>query len=440
MTYIENLIKLLSIPSVYDSSTITKDYPYGKAINDALDFMQRLANEEGFESKTYAGHALSIQYGKQLDRIDIVSHLDVVQAKEGWSQDPFVPIIKDGKIIARGSQDMKSLALLMFYVLKDIKDKNIVLNKQVRLVYGTDEERTMKDIEYYIKKAGEPEFAFTPDGYFPFSIGEKGALMWIVEGYIGSDIEINGGVQCNVVSPFCVVKLSTNLKEKVESTLKQLSLNPEIKYNNTHIEIEFNGKAAHASKPDLGHNANIDALQFLSELKLDLQINDLYHALYDSYGVGCNNQIETPEMGKLTMNLGILKIENRKVYCEIDCRYPYGIKSDELSSNLRHALGKYTVTLPYDAKPILNKMDSPYLQILLSQYRLWSNDKREPVVSGGVTYSKVIRNCVAFGPMVTDIESLAHQKDESIDIAYLESLFPLYRDAIIALANLQEKK
>lgn len=440
MTYIENLIKLLSIPSVYDPSTISKDYPYGKAINDSLDFMQRLADEAGFETKAYDGHALSIQYGNQLERIDIVSHLDVVQAKEGWSQDPFVPVIKDGKIIARGSQDMKSLALLMFYVLKDIKDKNITLKKQVRLVYGTDEERTMKDIEYYIKKAGEPEFAFTPDGYFPFSIGEKGALMWLVEGDIECDIEINGGVQCNVISPLCNIKLPINLKDKVHSTLKQLALNPEIKYNDLHIEIEFSGKAAHASKPELGHNANIDALHFLSELKIDGQINELYNALYSPYGEGCNIQTETAEMGKLTLNLGILKIKNNSVYCEIDCRYPYSVKSDELLVNMRYALSRYTVTLPYDAKPILNTMDSPYLQTLLSQYRLWSNDDREPIVSGGVTYAKVICNCVAFGPMITDNESLAHQKDESIDIAYLESLFPLYRNAIIALANLQEKK
>ena len=207
MEYINNLKLLLSIPSVYDPSTITPSMPYGRPIQEALNFMQRLADSEGFETKTYNGHALSIHYGNQQKRIDIVSHLDVVQASDDWDSDPFSPLIKDGIIIARGAQDMKSLALLMFYVLKDIKREKIELKRQVRLVYGTDEERTMKDIEYYIQLEKEPEFAFTPDGYFPLSIGEKGAIMWLIEGECDFDITINGGIQCNVISPICTLEL-----------------------------------------------------------------------------------------------------------------------------------------------------------------------------------------------------------------------------------------
>ena len=35
-------------------------------------------------------------------------HVDVVPAGDGWHTDPFVPVIKEGKIYARGTQDMKS--------------------------------------------------------------------------------------------------------------------------------------------------------------------------------------------------------------------------------------------------------------------------------------------------------------------------------------------
>jgi len=35
-------------------------------------------------------------------------HVDVVPAGDGWETNPFVPVIKEGKIYARGTQDMKS--------------------------------------------------------------------------------------------------------------------------------------------------------------------------------------------------------------------------------------------------------------------------------------------------------------------------------------------
>jgi len=434
MNYLSDLKKLLSIPSVYDSSTITPNTPYGKAIQKALDFMQDLAILNGFETNTYDGHAISIQLGHQCERIDVVSHLDVVQASDDWESDPFDPIIKDGRIIARGTQDMKSLALLMFYVLRDIKRENIVLRRQVRLVYGADEERTMKDIEHYIKIEGEPDFAFTPDGYFPLSIGEKGAIMWLVKGECDSEITINGGIQCNVVSPICIVEVPIKYLERINE-MKNTGVFDINVITDKSIELVFNGIASHASKPELGVNANVEALKFLSSITDSQTIKSLYQTFQSSYGEGCNIQVQTSEMGNLTLNLGILKIVNQKVYCEVDCRYPIHAQSDKMTHKLQNKLSPLLVSCPYDAKPSLHSMESPYIKTLLETYKKWSNEDLTPIVSGGVSYSKVMKNCVAFGPMRLDEESLAHQKNESIELDYLNSLFSVYKNAIISLAN-----
>lgn len=433
MEYINNLKLLLSIPSVYDPSTITPNMPYGRPIQEALNFMQRLADSEGFETKTYNGHALSIHYGNQQKRIDIVSHLDVVQASDDWDSDPFSPLIKDGIIIARGAQDMKSLALLMFYVLKDIKREKIELKRQVRLVYGTDEERTMKDIEYYIQLEKEPEFAFTPDGYFPLSIGEKGAIMWLIEGECDFDITINGGIQCNVISPICTIELPITYKDKVNQ-FKNISAF-DINETKNSIYLEFKGKASHASKPELGFNANVEALRFLTYLTDNPSLNSLYQVFNSSYGQGCDIQVETKEMGSLTINLGILKVINHKVYCEVDCRYPIHPDSKLMTTKLQHKLSPLVVTCPYNVEPSLHSMDSPFVKSILDTYKEWSNDDTDPIVSGGVTYSKVINNCVAFGPMKVNEESKAHQRNESMNLDDLDSLFSLYKNAIINLAN-----
>jgi len=104
MIKLEELLELLSIKSVYDETTITASEPYGKGIAKALAFMRDLALKHGMHVEDYDGHALAICYGDQDERIDLVSHLDVVSA-EDWEEDPFTPRIIDGNIIARGTQD-----------------------------------------------------------------------------------------------------------------------------------------------------------------------------------------------------------------------------------------------------------------------------------------------------------------------------------------------
>src|SRR5690606_8648725 len=115
------------------------------------------------------------------ERIDVVSHLDVVEPGTGWENDPFSGAVMDGHVHGRGAQDMKGPLIATYYALKYIKDNRIPCNRELRIVIGCDEERTMDDMRYYLDKAKEPIFAFTPDGKFPYSYGEKGALMWTMD-------------------------------------------------------------------------------------------------------------------------------------------------------------------------------------------------------------------------------------------------------------------
>ncbi len=49
-------------------------------------------------------------------------HLDVVPPGDGWSGDPFAPRIEDGRLIARGANDMKS-AIAAFVAAASLKDQ-----------------------------------------------------------------------------------------------------------------------------------------------------------------------------------------------------------------------------------------------------------------------------------------------------------------------------
>ena len=63
-------------------------------------------------------------------------HVDVVPAGDGWDTDPFVPMIKDGYIYARGTQDMKSGVASFVQACRDIEN----FNGRLSILLTSDEE------------------------------------------------------------------------------------------------------------------------------------------------------------------------------------------------------------------------------------------------------------------------------------------------------------
>jgi succinyl-diaminopimelate desuccinylase len=63
-------------------------------------------------------------------------HVDVVPAGDGWSSEPFTPKIEDGKIYARGAQDMKSGVAAFLCAIKETKE----FNGRLSILLTSDEE------------------------------------------------------------------------------------------------------------------------------------------------------------------------------------------------------------------------------------------------------------------------------------------------------------
>jgi succinyl-diaminopimelate desuccinylase len=63
-------------------------------------------------------------------------HVDVVPAGENWDTNPFVPMIEDGYIYARGTQDMKSGVASFVQACRDVKE----FNGRLSLLLTSDEE------------------------------------------------------------------------------------------------------------------------------------------------------------------------------------------------------------------------------------------------------------------------------------------------------------
>lgn len=433
---LDDLLSLLRIPSVYDSSTVTKEMPYGKGVYDALCFMRNKAYEDGFEVLEFDHHCIAIRYQSNCSkRIDIVSHLDVVEAKNDWDVDPFAAVIVDDKIIARGSQDMKTSAWLTYLALKMLKEYEKDIDCEIRIVLGCDEERTMDDMKYYIQCAGYPDFAFTPDGQFPMGIGEKGALMWRLRQHYEGIIEsLSGGIQCNVVAPYASCVVNSLKVDEVSLYMKKHSIKGKASLINHQLHLYIEGKAAHASLPENGHNATIDLLEILANCFNDFWAKKMFACFKDAYGRGCHCDFDIEPMGKVTINLGILKLENHQLYGEVDARYPYGVTSNELTRYLQEAC-PMNVSLDYDDEPTLCSQEDPYIQTLLETYRRITHDESEPLISGGVSYSKVFKHCVSFGPSKMNDEHVAHQANEYVYYSQCPKNLEIYYEAIKAIAK-----
>jgi succinyl-diaminopimelate desuccinylase len=440
-TFLDDLIGLIRIPSVYDKKTKSSEAPYGQAVAQALEYMKSLALRDGFDVLEYQGHALAICYGTQAERIDVVSHLDVVEVMDEWDVPAFEGRIVDERLYGRGTQDMKSAVMLTYYALKEIKARGLKLNKQLRVVLGTDEERTMKDIEYYISQAGQPRFAFTPDGAFPVLLAEKGALMWTLHDQFDTqDFSLSGGAQCNVVAPNCHMVLDQDLYTKTQHFIQILKLEAKLTQKDTHCLVDVVGKAAHASQPDLGRNALVDGLNLLRHLFPNHEpLQTLYHVFSDSYGHAAKLAIEDDILGKLTLNLGTLSLQDGYIKALIDVRYPSQTSGEALTKIMREQLKGIQISLDYNAPAVLIDTNSPYVQACLNAYRKHTLDElSQPYVSGGVTYCKVIDRCTAFGIHFPHQVSLAHQKNEYIELSDLDKAYPILRDAMIAMAQVEE--
>lgn len=423
---LDTIIKLLTIASVYDESSVSEKTPYGQHVHEAFVFMKNLALQDGFALENYDNQVLSISHGKGDKRIDIVSHIDVVAGEES----DFDIHIDNNKIYGRGTVDMKIPMFLTYLSLKLLKDRYPNINKEIRIVIGTDEERTMNDMKYYISKAGYPDFAFTPDGSFPVGIGEKGAIMWTISGeYEGIIESLNAGSQCNIVSPYASCIINANNVDLVKKYIDENDLDGTVKSEDSKLKIAINGKPAHASLPFLGHSATIDLLKLLSDLYDDELSANLYNTYADYYGEGFAAFVSDDPFECLSINLGILSIDNNKVFGQVDCRYPFACNSLDLTNKLKIA-SILDVSLDYDDEPTLCREDDPYVKILLDTYRNITDDYSKPIISGGVSYSKVFKHCVSFGPNRTDKVNLAHQKGEYIEIDYCVELFRIYYETI----------
>ena len=87
-------------------------------------------------------------------------------------------------------------------------------------------------------------------------------------------------------------------------------------------------------------------------------------------------------------------------------------------------------------EPIYVPDDDPLVITLVDIYRRYTGDGRKPLVIGGGTYARAVKNTIAFGAQFPGDPDLMHQKNEKISVENMMKLTKIYAEAIYRLSEL----
>ncbi len=453
---IENLQKLIQIPSVYEESKNPK-MPFGENANKALEYMLELGRKLGFKTKNIDGYCGYIEFGKGEELLGIIGHLDVVPVGEGWTNPPFSGTISNNKIYGRGAVDDKGPVMAALYAMKAVKD-NCKIHKRVRLILGLNEENDWKCIEYYKAHEEIPTIGFSPDADFPCIYAEKSILTAAIsmpynlesnKNIIITDIDFNNNPN-NVVPKKCIVKIKLN-KDKIDVSdfikdlkeiIKKHEFDIEVSLIQETVEIISNGIESHAAHPDMGVNAISRLMIVLDEIyKKYKEKNELLDFFTRYIGLDYNGNLleinHEDETGNLTLNVGRFILENGKLSINMNLRIPVRTKIEDVEKQFEDIISKNYKDLKYERIEIEDSLyvnkDSYLVKTLCRIFNEENKLNLEPIAIGGATYARAFKNCISFGANMPGAKDMCHQTDEFISIENLLFATKVYAKAIYEL-------
>lgn len=103
---------------------------------------------------------------------------------------------------------------------------------------------------------------------------------------------------------------------------------------------------------------------------------------------------------------------------------------------IHEMIGKYGFTIENvtNFPAVYIEKESPFLKTLMQIYQEFTGDMTEPILMGGGTYARTMKNTVAFGPRFPGREVTEHQKNEYILLDDLMLSAEIYVAAIRELA------
>ena len=424
LAYKEELLKdleyLLRIESI--------DREKNEECERALAFILKRAQDFGLEYELVTEKSVHVQLGEGGRLCGVLAHVDVVPAGNNWSVIPFALTERDGRLYGRGIADDKGAALINLYCMRALKENGVTGKNTLRAIFGSAEETGMSDMKGYFEKQPLPDMAFTPDSDYGICYAEKGILhLRISTPFNEAKVlsQFHSGKAVNAVPDLAYVMLDSSCYD--EQLLMRLADasdgNFEFNYTIDGLMIISRGKASHACEPQKGKNAATLLIDLITHA---YDVHDIGAICsFIDYAINCETngrslglKMSDSVSGELTVNLGIVHIEDSTAEAYIDIRYPVTVKGDYIIRQFK-AVAEYSginVEVIHHDKPLYVEKDSPLISELSAAYESVTGEKPSMYTTGGGTYARKLGGRgVAFGPHFKDDPINMHNADESVD-------------------------
>lgn len=453
---ITDLQQLIQINSVLDEENATKDAPFGKGPLEALEWMLKKGNEEGFQTKNIENVAGHIEMGQGEELLGLLCHVDVVPVSDGWSYPPFKGELVNGKLVGRGAIDDKGPTMAAWLAMKMVKNAGIPLNKRVRLIIGTDEESGFRCVDRYFQLEEMPTIGFAPDADFPLINAEKGiADLQFTQKNNSNSIDHEqlqsfiSGKRTNMVPDFAqaiVQSVSDQFGECFTDYLEKNKFEGSIFIQDEKYTLSIKGKAAHAMEPEKGVNAAVLLAKFLNDHLTTYNSKQFVSFIVeifdgDIYGKALQLEFADDMSGPTTFNAGIVNFANGHGTIQVSMRYSVTYPFEEKMTVAQQQLSNKSFALDMisNSEPHYVPEEDDFVQTLLKVYRKFTNDDSNPLSTGGGTYARTMKKGVAFGMLFPGEKDVAHQTDEFVVIENVLKAAAIYAEAIVELASEKEK-
>ncbi len=437
---VEKIKEWCAIDSQYDESSKDEANPFGTGVSKALKYFEDLASSKGFTTKNYDNYLVEASIGDGPKNITIMAHADVVPEGTGWDQNPFEVVEKKGVLYGRGVADDKGPGLACFYALLGLKEANMLGNYKIRFLVGGNEERGSLCMEHYFHtlKMPQPTYGFSPDSAFPLIFAEKAIFNFEVRKKLNIRglVSIHGGFASNAVIEKCTVKFDLN--DSIIPFVVTHYPEASIITSEDVVGITFTGLAAHGSAPELGKNAGMKAIEFLASYTKDPDLIKLISCLSDVNGKGVNAYNYTKEMGKNTLNVGLINYtQGEELSIIVNFRYVNGVDDKEIKAKIKDALAPFTVKCSVSSPLLYYRKNHPLIKALMKAYKEETGEvNAEPLSTGGGTYAKEADNVVAFGMEFPGRDPKMHAPGENVSIDDLVDSMAIYAHGIYELGKL----
>ena len=147
--------------------------------DDAAEHVRRWCDRVGLPVvRDDAGIRIEIP-GKEPGRsLALASHLDVVPPGDGWTREPFAPVVEDGRLFGRGSGDAKASVTAMLLAARDVADAGGPPRGRLLVLFTRGEESRASTMPEAVARSGPIDAAVVgePTG-LDFAVAQRGLIV-----------------------------------------------------------------------------------------------------------------------------------------------------------------------------------------------------------------------------------------------------------------------